>query len=219
LSKKFVISASPVGAWRSPAAKLPRCAPAFGKTFSERASAPCDLTSVFFSITDRAHCGVVFSLDAIIPRGRTQFIIEARSREGPWETFFIHPVRASDFPEELDNGLEMVGDYALWIRRYDRLQQDDVRRVREQIAHFRDSPLISVLLPVYNSNLKWAPTRYSIGAKAVVPALGALASPDDASTERKLWPLLQKLRASGFAHLKWCAAHGTDTSQRHRTTR
>lgn len=33
-----------------------------------------------------------FSLDAIIPPGRSQFIIEARSGEGPWETFFIHPV-------------------------------------------------------------------------------------------------------------------------------
>src|SRR5438132_11402743 len=43
-----------------------------------------------------------FSLNATIPRGRSQFIMEARSGEGPWETFFLHPVRGPIFREELD---------------------------------------------------------------------------------------------------------------------
>ena len=76
-----------------------------------------------------------FSLDAIIPPGRSQFIIEARSGEGPWETFFIHPVRGPIFREQVDENEELVGDYALWIRRYDRLQPDDVRRIRKHHAH------------------------------------------------------------------------------------
>jgi len=38
-----------------------------------------------------------FSLDAIIPPGRNQFIIETRSGDEPWETFFIHPVRGPIF--------------------------------------------------------------------------------------------------------------------------
>lgn len=132
-----------------------------------------------------------FSLDAIIPRGRSQFIIEARSREGPWETFFTHPIRGPIFRQQSDNELEMVGDYALWIRRYDQLQQDDVRRVREQIAYFRDSPLISILLPVYNSNLKWLRRAIVSVQKQLYPRW-ELCIVDDASTDRKLWPLLQK---------------------------
>jgi glycosyltransferase involved in cell wall biosynthesis len=85
----------------------------------------------------------------------------------------------------------MVGDYALWIRRYDRLQKDDVRRIREQIAHFRDLPLISVLLPVYNSNLKWLRRAILSVQKQLYPRW-ELCIADDASTDRKLWPLLQK---------------------------
>jgi hypothetical protein len=38
-----------------------------------------------------------FSLDAIIPPGRSQFILEARSDKRPWETFFVHPVRGPIF--------------------------------------------------------------------------------------------------------------------------
>src|SRR5690242_13546255 len=71
-----------------------------------------------------------FALDAIVPPGRSQLILEARSEGGPWETFFIHSVRGPIFREEFDENQEMVGDYALWIRRYDRLQRQTVRRIR-----------------------------------------------------------------------------------------
>jgi O-antigen biosynthesis protein len=132
-----------------------------------------------------------FSLDAIIPPGRSQFIIEARSGDGLWETFFIHPVRGPIFREQFDETREMVGDYALWIRRYDRLRWDDVRRIKKQIAQFRDSPLISVLLPVYNSNLKWL-RRAIQSVQDQLYLRWELCIVDDASTNRKVWQLLQK---------------------------
>ena len=59
------------------------------------------------------------------------------------------------FRDQLNGDTDIAGDYAHWIRSYDRLQRDDLKRIREQIAQFDYSPLISVLLPVYNSNLKW----------------------------------------------------------------
>src|SRR5262249_7653666 len=132
-----------------------------------------------------------FSLDAIIPPGRSQFIIEARSGEGPWETFFIHPVRGPIFGEQFDEKQEMVGDYALWVRRYDRLRGDDVRHIRKQIAQFRDSPLISVLLPVYNSNLKWLRRAIRSVESQLYPRW-ELCIVDDASTDPKVWQFLQK---------------------------
>jgi glycosyltransferase involved in cell wall biosynthesis len=132
-----------------------------------------------------------FSLDAIIPPGRSQFIIEARSGKGRWETFFIHPVRGPIFGEQFDETQEMVGDYALWIRRYERLQRDDVRRIRRQIAQLRDPPLISVLLPVYNSNLKWLRRAIQSVQDQLYPRW-ELCIIDDASTDEKVWHLLQK---------------------------
>src|SRR5262245_14272895 len=132
-----------------------------------------------------------FSLDTIIPPGRSQVIIEARSGDKPWETFFIHPVRGPIFREQFDETQELVGDYSLWIRRYDRLQRNDLRRIRKQIAQFRDSPLISVLLPVYNSNLKWLQRAIRSVQNQLYPRW-ELCIVDDASTNPKVWQLIQR---------------------------
>ncbi|HEY2680422.1 MAG TPA: glycosyltransferase family 2 protein [Candidatus Udaeobacter sp.] len=129
-----------------------------------------------------------FSLNAIIPPGRSQFILEARSGNGSWETFFIYPVRGTIFREPSDGD---GGDYARWIRCYDQLQREDVKRIREQILHFDYSPLISILLPVYNSNLKWLRRAISSVQKQLYPCW-ELCIVDDASTDRKIWPLLQR---------------------------
>jgi glycosyltransferase involved in cell wall biosynthesis len=114
--------------------------------------------------------------------------MEARSGNGPWEAFFIHPVRGAIFREPSDGD---AGDYARWIRCYDQLQRQDVKYIREQIAQFHHSPLISVLLPVYNSNLKWLGRAILSVQKQLYPRW-ELCIVDDASTERKLWPFLQK---------------------------
>ena len=132
-----------------------------------------------------------FSLNATIPPGRSQFIMEARSGEGPWETFFIHPVRGPIFREQLDGEWETAGDYARWIRCYDRLEREDVQRIREQIAKFQYLPMISVLLPVYNSNLRWLRRAILSVQKQLYPRW-ELCVVDDASTDRKLWPFLQR---------------------------
>ena len=129
-----------------------------------------------------------FSLEAIIPPGRSQLILEARSDKRPWETFFVHPVRGPIFREPPDRDR---GDYSRWIQCYDRLQRDDLGRIREQIAQFHYSPLISVLLPVYNSNLKWLRRAISSVQTQLYPRW-ELCIVDDASTHRKIWPYLQK---------------------------
>ena len=129
-----------------------------------------------------------FSLQAIIPPGRSEFIMEARSGNGPWETFFIHPVRGAIFREPPDGD---AGAYTRWIRCYDQLQREDVKRVREQIAQFHYSPLISILLPVYNSNLKWL-RRAILSVQKQLYRRWELCIVDDASTYRKIWPFLQR---------------------------
>jgi glycosyltransferase involved in cell wall biosynthesis len=129
-----------------------------------------------------------FSLHAIIPPGRSEFILEARSGNGPWETFLIHPVRGPLFREPSDGD---AGDYARWIRCYDRLQRQDIQRIRGQIAKFHHAPLISVLLPVYNSNLKCLRRAISSVQEQLYPRW-ELCIVDDASTERELWPFLQR---------------------------
>jgi GT2 family glycosyltransferase len=132
-----------------------------------------------------------FSLQAIIPPGRSEFIMEARSGSGPWEIFFIHPVRGAIFREQSNGEADIAGDYARWIQCFDQLQRDDLERIRDQIAQFHYSPLISVLLPVYNSNLRWLRRAILSVQKQLYPRW-ELCIVDDASTDRKVWPFLQR---------------------------
>ena len=132
-----------------------------------------------------------FSLDLKVPGGRSQLILEARSGEERWETFFVHQVRGPFLREEFDEGREMVGDYALWIKHYDRLRKDDIRCIRERIARFREPPLISVLLPVYNSNRRWLRAAIRSVQEQLYP-LWELCIADDASTDKRVWPSLEK---------------------------
>src|SRR5262249_3029208 len=131
-----------------------------------------------------------FSLNVTIPPGHSQFVMEARSGEGPWETFFVYPLRGPIFRGHVDGEWGTAGDYASWIRCYDQLQRKDLQRIREQITRFNFSPLISVLLPVYNSNLKWLRRAILSVQKQLYPRW-ELCIVDDASTDGKLWTFLQ----------------------------
>ena len=160
-----------------------------GKTFFRHVSARPGLTWLLVQDNRPGALRSGFSLQAIIPPGRSEFIMEARQTgNGPWETFFISPVRGAIFREPSDGD---AGDYARWIRCYDQLQRDDLKRICEQIAKFHYSPLISVLLPVYNSNLKWLRRAISSVQQQFYPRW-ELCIVDDASTDRRLWPFLQK---------------------------
>ena len=134
--------------------------------------------------TDEVH-------DAIIPPGRSELILEARSGKRPWETFFVHPIRGPIFREQLNADAKIAGDYARWIQCYDQLQGEDLKRIREQIAEFHHSPLISILLPAYNSNLKWLRRAILSVQKQLYPHW-EFCIVDDASTDRKIWPFLQR---------------------------
>jgi O-antigen biosynthesis protein len=46
-------------------------------------------------------------------------------------------------------------DYAAWIDDYDRLSDDDRAIFRREIERFASKPLISILMPVYNTNRKY----------------------------------------------------------------
>ncbi len=133
-----------------------------------------------------------FSADVVVPPGRSQLVMEARSGDGPWEVFFRQTIRGPLLREEFDEGREVVGDYHEWIRRYDRLSRDDRRLIAEQIARLENPPLFSVLLPVYNSHPKWL-RRAVRSVQAQLYPHWELCIADDASTDRKTWPLLEKL--------------------------
>lgn len=133
-----------------------------------------------------------FSLNAVVPRGPGTFVLEARRAQGPWEEFFQSRINGPLFREATDIEGEQFGDYATWIRKYDRLTRGDGRKIRRHIAQFKQPPVISVLLPTYNSNLKWLRHAIESVREQIYPNW-ELCIADDASTDATVWPFLQKL--------------------------
>jgi glycosyltransferase involved in cell wall biosynthesis len=148
-----------------------------------------DVATVFPQLPAAFSSG--FLLDVMVPPGRSNFVLEARTATRNWETFFTYPIRGPFFREDYDPEREEFGDYARWIRKYDCLTQRDRQAIQRHIAQFEQQPTISVLLPVYNSTLSWLRRAIDSVRKQLYPHW-ELCIVDDASTQPEIWPLLEK---------------------------
>ena len=82
-------------------------------------------------------------------------------------------------------------NYADWIRRYDTLTNDDratMRACAERVSH---KPLISVVMPTYNSRAAWLIDAIESVRKQIYPHW-ELCIADDASTTNTVRPLLER---------------------------
>lgn len=84
--------------------------------------------------------------------------------------------------------------YRRWARRYDRLSAQDLRAIRESSVRLEYRPLISVLMPVYNTDERWL--------RAVIESVRnqlytdwELCIADDASTDAKVGDVLRKCQS------------------------
>lgn len=81
--------------------------------------------------------------------------------------------------------------YAEWALRYDRLDDPMRAAVRERIAGFRNAPLISVVMPVYNPNPVWLVEAIESIRGQIYPHW-ELCIADDVSTDPAIRPLLER---------------------------
>lgn len=84
-------------------------------------------------------------------------------------------------------------DYQEWIRRYDTLDDDRRRQMRDAVQHWQSPPLISVVMPTYNADPLWL-TQAIESVQAQLYPHWELCIADDASTDPRIRPLLE-----GFA--------------------
>lgn len=73
-------------------------------------------------------------------------------------------------------------DYTHWVRQLDTLTEDDEAAIRRHIGTFRYKPILSVVMPVYNTPIRWL----SIAIESVLAQFyphWELCIADDASTE------------------------------------
>ena len=84
-------------------------------------------------------------------------------------------------------------DFSRWIEVNERMGEDDRERIRADIASMGRTPLISVLMPVYNTPVHHLITAIESVRAQLYPAWELCLS-DDASTDPAIRPLLERYR-------------------------
>jgi hypothetical protein len=133
------------------------------------------------------------------PQFRTQRYLERHSElAGTNINPIIHWLEHGRTPEELDLAEQTVitdeDPYQKWIREYDTIDEQDRLAIRTHIDALSYRPLISVVMPVFN-------TPEAILRETVESVLNQLypfwelCIADDASTAPHIWPILQAFAA------------------------
>jgi glycosyltransferase involved in cell wall biosynthesis len=81
-------------------------------------------------------------------------------------------------------------EYRRWIEKYQQLDDEKRQRMSEQQSTFRRRPLISVIMPTYNSHPAWLAEAIESVRNQIYPHW-ELCIADDASTDRRVVALLQ----------------------------
>lgn len=85
-------------------------------------------------------------------------------------------------------------DYAAWLARYDVLTRDDRISLRRKLRHLPHAPRISIILPVYNPDLKFLAAAID-SVRQQLYENWELCVADDASTDSRVKPFLERMAA------------------------
>ncbi len=108
-----------------------------------------DVLDHFRDYPGAERCGWIAKVD--VPRfGSHLLLIEAQDESGAW-----HIAVSRQIKRTADAAPPPPNTYGAWVAAYDTLTPDDADRIRAKIAALTKRPLISVLMPTYNTPEKW----------------------------------------------------------------
>jgi GT2 family glycosyltransferase/glycosyltransferase involved in cell wall biosynthesis/predicted nucleic acid-binding Zn-ribbon protein len=94
-------------------------------------------------------CGWIVKVD--VPRyGVHHLVVEAQDEAGAWHVVHSRALRRTE-----DASPPPPNTYAAWVAAYDSLTPELADQIRTKLAGLTRRPLISVLMPVYNTPEKW----------------------------------------------------------------
>jgi glycosyltransferase involved in cell wall biosynthesis len=146
---------------------------------------------VLASVRDRPqaeYCG--WKVEVELRDGDTHIVLEVGDHEGRWQVFF-----KNDLNVGAGFDVAELTSYERWVTTYDTLTNDRLSAQRESSRHLPRRPLISVLVPVYNTPEKWLTKAIaSVGEQTY--SNWELCLADDASTAPHVRPLLEHYAAA-----------------------
>ena len=133
-------------------------------------------------------CGWMLKIE-IPKRGIRTLVLEAQDEAGAWTPFLTRQIKRTT-----DDAPPPPNSYAAWAAAYDRLTPEIADQIRAKIAALPKKPLISVLMPTYNTPEKWL-VRAIESVRRQLYENWELCIADDASKEphvRKILEAYQK---------------------------
>lgn len=125
-----------------------------------------------------------FRLGVTIEEGDDQVVLEVADETGVWHVFFRHSFR--DASPQANRGT-----YAHWIREFDTLTVAQCEALRATATALSRQPLISILMPVYDTPERWL-TKSIESVRAQAYPNWELCIADDASPRAHVRPLLEQ---------------------------
>lgn len=96
-----------------------------------------------------------FEVPLKVPRGSTKFLLEYKFPDEDWQplaTEYLVRPRLEIFDPE--NSIKAKHPYTQWVKDYDTLTSEDHQKIRAHINTWEKKPLLSVVVPTYNTPVK-----------------------------------------------------------------
>jgi glycosyltransferase involved in cell wall biosynthesis len=148
-----------------------------------------EVKAAYPDVTAALHSG--FSVTIEPPRGRNLLLLEAYSTHR-WEPFFAYRIYRPFFWRRGENRFGKPNRYEYWLRLYDKLDARDRSAIRRHIRSFDKRPRFSVLIPCYNSDLRFLRAAIRSVRRQLYPDW-EICAVDDASNDPAVWRLLQSV--------------------------
>ena len=146
---------------------------------------------VFAAMRDKPqaeYCG--WKVEIPLESNDTELLLEVGDDEGGWHPFFNTQIHVGD-----DAGVPELTSYERWAATFDKHTPESLAELAAAEKSFKAKPLISVVMPVYNTPEKWL-VKVVDSVRAQVYPHWELCIADDASPHAHVRPLLEKLAAS-----------------------
>lgn len=101
------------------------------------------------------------------------------------------PRPLTSLPARLKTVVQNYRDYPRWIKQYDTLTPEIVRKMQQQIEKCELCPTISIVMPTFNTDAKWLRAAIDSVIAQIYP-YWELCIADDASTAPHVRPLLEE---------------------------
>ncbi len=158
------------------------------KIFRGRAALRRDDVAAIHGPAIAATCG--FDIETIVEPGRYTARLTARSTSGDWHEISAHALTVF-FPARPPE----IESYQKWLHLYEPVTPGALRQLHDAVAQCARQPLVSILVPTYNTPEIWL-RRVVESVQAQVYGNWELILADDASTAPHLRPLLEALAAA-----------------------